>query len=204
VVPDFLNRIAVKLLSVGAEAGSNQQASEPWIRPERVPRRIRLDEEQVLLTSREGFLEKPERAILFAKPHQDLCQVDRWNLPLLELHRRLGGLRARWPALAGGGYVTLHQPGEPEILAFARTDPDPRQTVICIANPNARRTAARLLLPLPMLPDGLPLRDLLADRRVTCREGFVRIELEQWDVALLVPEPLAVPGYDFYAGALGS
>ena len=129
---------------------------------------------------------------------------DRWNLELLEVHRRLGALRGRYPALGMGGYVSLHQPGEPEILAFARTDPDPRQTVVCIANPNARRTSVRLLLPLPELPDGLLMRDLLADRRVACREGFVRIELEQWDVALLVPEPLALPGHDFYAGALGA
>lgn len=127
---------------------------------------------------------------------------DRWNQPLLDLYRRLGALRAAHPALSTGGYLPLTQPGEPEILAFARTDPDPRRTVICVANPNARRTSARMLMPMSTLPDGMPLVDLLANRRVFCREGFIRLELEQWDVALLVPQPAAISGYDFYAGLL--
>lgn len=127
---------------------------------------------------------------------------ERWNQPLLALYRRLGALRAAHPALAAGGYLPLTQPGEPEALAFARTDPDPRRTIICVANPNARRTSARLLLPMSTLPDGMPLQDLLAERRVYCREGFIRIELEQWDVALLVPDPRAIDRYDFYAGLL--
>jgi glycosidase len=127
---------------------------------------------------------------------------DRWNQPLLELYRRLGRLRREHPALVGGGYLPLSQPGEPEILAFARTDPDPRRTLLCIANPNARRTSARMLVPVSSMFDALPLEDLLADRRVQCREGFIRIELEQWDVALLRPRPDATPGYDFFRGLL--
>jgi glycosidase len=127
---------------------------------------------------------------------------ERWNQPLLALYRRLGALRAEHPVLHSGGYVPLTQPGEPEVLAFARTDPDPRRTVVCVANPNARRTSARLLLPMSTMPDGMPLVDLLADRRVPSREGFIRLELEQWDVALLIAEPRAIEGYDFYAGLL--
>jgi hypothetical protein len=127
---------------------------------------------------------------------------ERWNLPLLELHRRLGELRRRHRALAIGGYLPLSQPGEPEILAFARTDPDPGHLVLCVANPNARRTSVRLLLPLSAMPDAMPLRDLLSDRSVPCREGFIRLELEQWDVALLVPDPAAIDRYHFYDGWL--
>lgn len=127
---------------------------------------------------------------------------ERWNQPLLDHYRRLGALRAAHPALSTGGYQSLTQPGEPEVLAFARTDPDPRRMILCIANPNARRISARLLLPMSSLPDGMPLCDLLANRRAVCREGFIRLELEQWDVALLVPEPAPIPGYDFYAGLL--
>ncbi|MBI2894719.1 MAG: hypothetical protein HYY06_14285 [Deltaproteobacteria bacterium] len=125
--------------------------------------------------------------------------ADRWNAPLLDLYRKLGRLRSDHAALRVGGYLPLAQPGEPEIVAFARTVPEPEGLVICVANPNARRMAVKILLPLSV-PDGLPLRDLLADRRTACREGFIRLELDSWDVAFLIPEPDAITGYDFFEG----
>ena len=81
----------------------------------------------------------------------------------------------------------LTPPGEEDVLAFARTRSDPRETVIVIVNRAARPQSRLPFLPVAELPDGLPLRDLLGGEACVVKAGTLGVEVPPTSAMLLTP-----------------
>ena len=114
--------------------------------------------------------------------------------------KSLAKTRKACAALREGDYVTMPQPGHPELLAFARTIPGrPAETVVVVANSSDRTVRARVFAPDSHLFDSLLMRDALglsATSRMV--SGRFDIELQPWAVGLFSPDESLFPGYSFF------
>jgi glycosidase len=124
----------------------------------------------------------------------------RWDAERMQLHETLGALRRDRHALRAGGFVDLTPEGEDEILAFARTTADPRETVIVAVNRAAQTRVRKLFAPVCDLPDGLKLRDALSGDGAIVRSGSITLELGAQDARVLVPDEKAPAGARFFRG----
>lgn len=124
----------------------------------------------------------------------------RWDHDRLNLHTELGALRQDRHALREGGFVDLTPEGEDEILAFARTTADPRETVVVVINRAAQTRVRKLFAPVCDLPDGLKLRDALSGGGATVRSGSVTLEVDAQDARILVPDEKDPSGARFFRG----
>jgi glycosidase len=124
----------------------------------------------------------------------------RWDQDRLSLHETLGALRRDRHALRAGGFVDLTPEGEDEILAFARTTSDPRETVIVAVNRAAQTRVRKLFAPVCDLPDGLKLRDALTGEGSIVRSGSITIEIDAQDARILVPDEKDPAGTRFFRG----
>lgn len=125
--------------------------------------------------------------------------VSRWDLAMLEHVKLLAALRRQHRALVVGEHLAMPQPGAPELLVFARVTDSPEDLVLVVANGSSRAISARVFTPCSFLFDHLPMRDVLgrsADREVAA--GRIDVELEPFQVALLVPDDTRIPGYRFF------
>jgi glycosidase len=123
-----------------------------------------------------------------------------WDQDLLAHHRLLGQVKHSTPSLQKGDVVDLTPPGEEDVLAFARTRRDPRETVVAVFNRAYRSQQRLLFLPVPELPDGLPLRDLMGGEPARVRCGALNIEVPPTGAKILVPDltgPLAASHHYF-------
>ncbi|MBI5496061.1 MAG: hypothetical protein HY904_13640 [Deltaproteobacteria bacterium] len=120
-----------------------------------------------------------------------------WDHDLLRHHQLLGRLKSEVPALARGDFVDLTPTGESDVLAFARTRKDPRETVIALFNRAYRPQQRLLFIPVADLPDGLPLKDLMGGEGATVRSGTLSIELPPTSARLFVPD-LQAQGHRFF------
>jgi glycosidase len=126
-----------------------------------------------------------------------------WDRPTLELHRRLGSLRAERAALRTGDFVDLTPEGEYEVFAFARVTHDPRQTVIVVANRAERPQTRKLFAPMSDLPDGLLFCDALRvghSRPARVRSGSLHLEIPAADAVILVPDDSDETSRRFFRG----
>lgn len=121
-----------------------------------------------------------------------------WDQDLLEHHRRLGALKQDTAALHKGDVVDLTPPGEEDVLAFARTRRDPRETVIAIFNRAYRGQQRLLFLPVPELPDGLPLEDLMGGEGCKVRNGTISVEVPPAGAVLLKAALDKDPSHRFF------
>jgi alpha-glucosidase len=125
----------------------------------------------------------------------------RWDASRLAWVRQLAALR-REPALSGGRYVSLAQPGH-DVVAFARVTDRPGETLLFVANARPSAVEARLFLALPHLFDALPLVDLLDQNgqnaaRVTMTAGTLALALPAHGCALYKPADDHPSGYRFF------
>jgi glycosidase len=120
-----------------------------------------------------------------------------WNATRLALVRRLGALRRSEPALRGGRYLPLPQPGT-DVVAFARVTTRPSETLLFVANAAAVPRRVRLFVPLPSLYDAVPLADLLGDGELRVEQGTVAVDLPAHGVALYRPRDDHPSGYRFW------
>ncbi len=128
-----------------------------------------------------------------------------WDSNLLDWIKKLIALRRNSPALRSGGYEPLPQPAFPTILAFARTAPHPADTVVFLANTGEKPVDGRFFIPLSSMFDSLPLHDLLReDRQARMESGSLRLALDSYDAAFLVPVDVKRPAYSFFSGYDGS
>jgi glycosidase len=121
----------------------------------------------------------------------------------LQAHiQKLAALRRDHRALKEGGYLAFPQPGEPRIIAFARTTARPEDLVVVVANATQSPLWARVFTPCSFLFDSLPLVDLFgAHETVKVKAGRIDVQLEPWQVALFRPDDTTIPGYRFFRSA---
>lgn len=122
----------------------------------------------------------------------------RWDRELLAHHEHLGRLKQEMPALNKGDLIDLTPTGDEDVLAFARTRSDPRETVIAIFNRAYRPQARLLFVPVAELPDGLPLRDLMGGETCSIRAGTLSVEIPPTTAMLLTPLDNAESGHRFF------
>ena len=127
-----------------------------------------------------------------------------WDRPTLDLHRQLGAMRRAHPALSTGEFIDLTPEGEYEVFAFARVTTDPRETAIVVVNRAERPQTRKLFAPMSDLPDGLHLRDLLAQpgeaRMVRVRSGSIHLEVDAAGAVILVPDDEDETSRRFFRG----
>lgn len=116
-----------------------------------------------------------------------------WDPAVLDLHRTLGRLRRRMPALKRGAFVDLTPAGEEEILAFARVTSDPLETAIVVVNRASQTRVRTLFAPVSDLPDGLVLEDVLGGGTARMACGSLRIEVGARAARVLCPRPDEAP-----------
>lgn len=122
-----------------------------------------------------------------------------WDSEMLAHVRRLVAIRRESRTLRGGAHVPFPQPGEPRIIAFARTGDAQDAVVLVVANGSGAPTEARVFAPYSFLFDSLPLVDLLGVHpAVKVRAGRIDVRLEPWQVALFGPDDTTIPGYRFF------
>jgi alpha-glucosidase len=122
----------------------------------------------------------------------------RWDASRLGLVRRLSSLRREEPALREGRYVSLAQPGA-DVVAFARVTDRPADTIVCVANAAAQPRRVRLFVALPWMLDGLPLTDLLDEKRtLSWSQGCLDLPLDPHGVMWLKPKDAHPSGYRFF------
>jgi alpha-glucosidase len=118
-----------------------------------------------------------------------------WDRQRLELVMKLLRLRREEPALDGGRYVAMPQPGT-DVLCFARVTKRPEETLVFVSKHEAGE--ARLFLPLPWMHDAVPLSDLLGDQQLQMEAGTLRVQLPAHGVMLLKPRDNHPSGYRFW------
>jgi alpha-glucosidase len=118
-----------------------------------------------------------------------------WDSAWLEWVKKL--LHLREPALAGGRYLGMPQPGT-DLVCFARATTRPEETVIFVANGAAERRTAKIFVPLPWMHDALPLKDLLGGDGARMAAGTIELTLPARGVMLLKPEDDHPSGYRFW------
>jgi glycosidase len=122
-----------------------------------------------------------------------------WDRAALDEVRALARLRRELPALGGGAYRPMDQPGVPAALVFARDTGRPEELCVVVANASPAPLAARLFLPHAFLLDALPLVDRRGVAPTTkMQAGSVRVELPPWGVACFVPDDTSIRGYRFF------
>jgi glycosidase len=121
----------------------------------------------------------------------------RWDRERLTLVQRLATLRREQPALNGGRYVALPQPGT-DVVAFARVTARPDETIVFAANAASSARRARLFVPLPFMHDAVPLDDLLGGAGARMESGCIAVELPAHGVSLLRPRDDHPSGYRFW------
>ncbi|MEW5850565.1 MAG: alpha-amylase family glycosyl hydrolase [Myxococcota bacterium] len=121
-----------------------------------------------------------------------------WDQELLGHHRHLGKLKQEYPALSKGDFIDITPPGEEDVLAFARTRVDPRETVIAVFNRAYRPQQRLLFLPVAELPDGLPLRDLMGGESCSVRAGTLNVEVPPTGAMVLTPDLSSKTGHRFF------
>jgi alpha-glucosidase len=122
----------------------------------------------------------------------------RWDQASLGHHQRLGKLKQEVPALHKGDVIDLTPTGDEDVLAFARTRRDPRETVVAIFNRAYRPQQRLLFLPVADWPDGLPLKDLMGGEGAVVRAGTLSVEVPPTGARLLVPDEAAATGHRFF------
>jgi alpha-glucosidase len=118
-----------------------------------------------------------------------------WDRARLEWVTKL--LHLREPALAGGRYIGMPQPGT-DLVCFARATARPEETLIFVANGAAESRDARIFVPLPWMHDAVPLKDLLGSDGGHMEAGTLRLTLPPHGVMLLKPEDDHPSGYRFW------
>lgn len=124
----------------------------------------------------------------------------RWDDEVHRLHTLLGALRRKLRALREGDFVDLTPEGEDEIVAFARTTRDPRETVLVVLNRASQTRVRKLFAPVCDLPDGLKLRDALEGGVATVRSGTITLEVQGQGARILVPDESDPSGARFFRG----
>lgn len=127
-----------------------------------------------------------------------------WDHARRDYVAALCALRKHEPALLGGRYVSLAQPGS-DVIAFARGTDVPAETLIFVANATPRPITRTLFVPLPLLFDALPLHDLLdgASTPVHMASGTLTLTLPPHGSVLLQPRDAHAGGYRFFKPVLG-
>lgn len=115
----------------------------------------------------------------------------RQDAELLSLYKRLIGLRRGQPALRTGGYVTLLADPLTNSYAFARTSPEdyPEAPVAVVALHNAD-VPHTVTVPVAelRLGGGTQLRDALTGVTHRVEAGELRLDVDPWQSAVLLPE----------------
>ena len=125
-------------------------------------------------------------------PHHTQLVMDwdeqSWDNSLLQHHQHLGKLKNSLPSLTKGDFIDLTPQGDQDVIAFARTRRDPRETVIAIFNRAYRPQQRMLFIPVSEIPDGLPMRDLMGGEGATVRAGTLSMEVPPTGGKILVPD----------------
>jgi alpha-glucosidase len=126
----------------------------------------------------------------------------RWNTELLAHTKKLAALRRDHRSLLEGGYLPFPQPGEPRIIAFARTTERPEEIAVVVANCMDHPVRTRVFTPCSYLFDALPLVDVLGSHpTVGVQAGRIEVGLEPWQAAVFRPDDTTIPGYRFLRSA---
>jgi cyclomaltodextrinase / maltogenic alpha-amylase / neopullulanase len=123
---------------------------------------------------------------------------DTWRKDVHELYLSLGAVRQQHVALRKGEFVDLTPEGEDEILAFARTTPNPSESVLVIVNRASQTRVRKIFAPVCDLPDGLKLCDVLSGQESVVHSGTITVEVGGQDARILVPDKNDASGEKFF------
>lgn len=123
---------------------------------------------------------------------------NKWNSDVVKLYKTFIQLRKSRKELQEGKFKNLTSLTDYKLISFIRYGEKREEFSIVVINPNNKRVRKRIYIPYSHFHDALKVRDYFSGREFICEISSINVDLEPYQVMLLIPEWKYIKGYSFY------